>query len=138
MEQLSKQITVYKYINFTLMNTYVIVRFQVEGIHFWPDAKTKLPEVAYLSLPHRHVFHIEAYKPVTHDDRDVEIIMFKRELADYFKRNYWDEPLRLCNFGARSCETIAKDLVEAYDLFIVEVLEDGENGACVTNPNVKR
>lgn len=121
------------------MNTItgILVKLQVEGVHFWPDAKTKLPEVAYLSSPHRHIFHIEAVKRVTHEDRDVEIIMFKRELQAYFQRNYFDAPIQCCNFGARSCETIAKDLMEAYDLLYVEVLEDGENGAMIINNSAK-
>lgn len=117
--------------------TGILVKLYVEGVHYWPEAKTKLPEVAYLSSPHRHVFHIEAVKPVSHDDRDVEIIMFKRELLDYFQRNYFDPPINCCNFGARSCETLARDLVEAYDLLYVEVLEDGENGAMIINNSAK-
>lgn len=118
------------------MKPFIIVKLQVEGVHFWPDAKTKLPEVAYLSSPHRHIFHVTVTKAVTHEDRDIEIIMFKRELQDYFQRNFFDTSLQLVNFGARSCETIAKDLVEAFDLDIAEVLEDGENGAAVLKSGI--
>jgi len=33
------------------------------------------------------------------------------------------------NFGNRSCEDIAEELIETFDLLNCEVLEDGENGA---------
>ena len=111
------------------MKTLIVVRFQIEGLHNWPSARTMVPEMGFLSDLHRHMFHIEAKKKVMHDDRDIEIIMFKRELEDYFKRNYFDKALNLCNFGPRSCETLAKDLMEAYALDYCQVLEDGENGA---------
>lgn len=112
------------------MKTNVVVTLQVEALHNWPDARTVEPEVGYLEHLHRHVFHITAKKKVdNNDDRNTEIIMFKRELQDYFKRNYYVELYRMCNFGPRSCETIAKDLMEAYNLDYCQVLEDNENGA---------
>lgn len=111
------------------MKTQIVVTLQIEGIHCWPEAKYVHSEVAYLSELHRHIFHIEARKEVKHSERDIEIIMFKRELHDYFMRNYFMTGVELCNFGPRSCETIAKDLMEAYDLDYCKVLEDNENGA---------
>lgn len=112
--------------------TKIVVRFTVEAIHNWPDAAKFEPTMAFLAFPHRHIFHFEAKKSVAHDDRDVEIIVFKRELMDYFNRNYFDLSLNLCNFGSKSCEMLANDLVEAYDLDEASCLEDNENGATVT------
>lgn len=112
------------------MKTLVVVTLQVEALHNWPEARSVSPEVGYLADLHRHIFYITAKKKVdNNNDRNTEIIMFKRELQDYFKRNYYVELYRMCNFGAYSCETIAKDLVEAYDLEYCQVLEDNENGA---------
>lgn len=113
------------------MKTYIVVNLEVEGLHNWPEARKVIPEMGFLSDMHRHIFKVKAVKAVSHDDRDIEIIQFKREMQDYFKRNYWNQDLQVCNFGPRSCEMLAKDLVEAYDLISCEVLEDGENGALV-------
>ena len=109
--------------------TNIVVKLQVEGIHNWPEARIKIPQMGFLSSLHRHIFFITAKKVVSHNERDVEIIMFKREIFDYLQRNYFDKDLSCCNFGPRSCETLAQDLLEAYDLQYCEVLEDNENGA---------
>lgn len=113
------------------MKTYVIVRLQIEGLHNWPAAKEVFPEVGFLSDPHRHMFHIEAKKEVFHDDRDVEFIMFKRDLEKYLINRYHDGLLCLCNFENRSCEMIAKELLEQFNCKSVTVWEDLENGAIV-------
>ena len=51
----------------------IIVKLQKEGIHNWD--KCPFDEVDYLQYPHRHIFHIVCKKKVTHEDRDIEIIM---------------------------------------------------------------
>jgi len=111
------------------MQTNIVVTLQIEGIHFWEQASQMFPQMSFLSFPHRHVFWITAKKKVKHDDRDIEIIMFKRELQDYFKRVYFSRELNLHDFEHRSCEMLCKDLMEAYDLEYVSVLEDNENGS---------
>jgi hypothetical protein len=118
----------------------VYCTLQVEGTHSWPDCP--FDEVDYLRDPHRHVFHIKAYKLVTHSDRDVEFIMLKHKIQKHFIENYWTgwekntitatPGKALCAFGARSCEMIAKELIEQFDLTRCEVNEDNENGAIVT------
>lgn len=109
--------------------TLIVVTLQIEGLHNWPEAKRMIPEMAFLSDLHRHIFFITAKKNVEHNEREIEIIQFKRELIDYFKRNYFKHDINIHNFGARSCETLAQDLMEAYDLDYCQVLEDNENGA---------
>ena len=42
---------------------------------------------------------------------------------------YYDEQYDLCNFKARSCEMLAKELLEEFDLVYCSVFEDNENGA---------
>ena len=113
------------------MLTTVISSLQVEGTHRWPDCP--IPEVAFLRDEHRHMFHIKAEKEVTHDDRDVEIIMMKRSIESYLSAKYRNHSVdgQYCRFGSLSCEQIAKELVEQFDLIRCSVLEDGENGAAV-------
>ncbi len=111
--------------------TNIIVKLQVEGFHCWPDAKTVVPEMAFLSDRHRHIFHIECRKEVTHDDRDIEIILFKRSILQYLKSNYSDpkKVLTICEFGPKSCEMLASELLKEFNLDYCSVLEDNENGA---------
>lgn len=109
---------------------FIWVTFQKEGIHQYPDA----PEgVEFLKYPHRHIFHFKVELEVYHDDRDVEFILFKRELEDTFAKGI----LKLNN---KSCEMIADDLADYItprypnrDL-VITVSEDGENGSTCYYP----
>jgi hypothetical protein len=110
------------------------VSFRFRGFHKWDDAPA---EVKHLKDRHRHVFHVTAKIQQSHDDRDVEYIMLKRDLRDYMTNTFsTGEPIE---FGTLSCEMIAKKLI-AYmqreypgrPRYFVEVLEDGENGATVS------
>jgi len=109
---------------------FIWVTFQREGIHKYPDA----PEgVSFLRNEHRHIFHFRVELEVFHDDRDVEFILFKREL----ERLYAESILEL---DYKSCEMMADDL--AYYIqtrypdrdLVVTVSEDGENGATCYYP----
>ena len=42
---------------------------------------------------------------------------------------------KLCEFGSRSCEMIAEELIVTFNLSRCEVSEDGENGTIVTANN---
>jgi len=70
------------------------------------------------------VFHVKAYKKVTHDDRDVEFIMLKHRIQEFMIARWPDH-----NFGPMSCEMIAEKLMNVFELSQCEVSEDGENGA---------
>jgi len=112
-----------------MINSFIWVTFQREGIHCYPAALTdpKLQSVSFLGYPHRHIFHFRVELEVFHDDRDVEFIMFKRELEGLFTN-------RTLELNNKSCEMIAHDLSkyikEKYPkrIYIIEVSEDGENG----------
>jgi hypothetical protein len=113
-----------------LTNKQIFVTFQKEGIHKYPDA----PEgVEFLQYPHRHMFHFRVEIDVFHNDRDIEFILFKREL----ERLYSDGILEL---DYKSCEMMADDLAdyiyEKYPRrnFVIEISEDGENGAICHYP----
>lgn len=112
------------------MNTFVVVSLQVEGTHRWEECPFK--EVSYLRQDHRHMFHIKATMFVSHDDREVEIIKLKHKIQEYLIMGYFDSNKMLCDFDKMSCEMIAKELMEKFDLYSCEVLEDGENGAVVS------
>jgi hypothetical protein len=109
---------------------FIWVTFQKEGIHKYPDA----PEgVEFLKYPHRHIFHFRVELEVFHEDRDVEFILFKRELEKLFV----DGTMQL---DYKSCEMIADDLAfyitnkySGRDL-VITVSEDGENGATCYYP----
>jgi len=122
-----------------MYRTNVTINLSVEGIHAWPGIPEELNEVGFLKFPHRHTFTIKAKKSVTHDDRDLEIILLKRKVSKYLREQYFSTDAQCLMFGSMSCEMIAKELVQVFGLEYCEVLEDGENGAEVFRelPNFK-
>jgi hypothetical protein len=118
-------------------NKMIWVTFQKEGIHAYPAAATDPNlatgdeyDVSFLATPHRHIFHFRVWLSVTHNDRDVEFIQFKRWLENLYK----DSILKL---DYKSCEMMSDDL---YDMISqkypdrevwIEVSEDGENGSFI-------
>lgn len=110
------------------VHTTVFCTLQVEATHNWPGCPFE--EVAYLRDPHRHVFHIKAYKTVTHSDRDIEFIVLKHQIQEYLFVRYFSPLQRMHVFGPMSCEMIASELADRFDLYQCEVSEDNENG-CV-------
>jgi hypothetical protein len=114
------------------------VTFRKEGIHMYPAAATdpKLAtgdeyDVSFLGTPHRHIFHFKVYIQVFQDDRDIEFIQFKR----WLEKCYNDGILELDH---KSCEMIARELNTTITArypgrkTIIDVSEDGENGATLT------
>ena len=115
----------------TLVRTYpeittIWITFQKEGIHSYPAAKD-IRGVEFLQHPHRHIFHFEVELEVFHDDRDIEFILFKRELENLYNRG-------ILELDHKSCEMLARDVVDyLVDQYpdrdvTVSVSEDGENG----------
>jgi hypothetical protein len=118
-------------------NKMIWVTFQKEGMHKYPAALTDPSlatgdeyDVSFLGYPHRHIFHFKVWIGVTHDDRDIEFIQFKRWLLNLYK----DATLSL---DFKSCEMMSGDL---YDVISqkypgreiwIEVSEDGENGSFI-------
>lgn len=105
--------------------TEVYCTIQFEATHNWTNCN--IDEVLYLKYPHRHIFWIKAFKNVDHADRDVEFIVMKRQIQQYLQERYPSH-----NFGSMSCEMIAQELLEHFQLSRCEVSEDNENGAIVT------
>jgi len=111
------------------------VTFSKEGVHLYPAAKDdpalatgKWDDVSFLGYAHRHIFHFRVEISVTHNDRDIEFIQFKRWLESL----YSDGTLEL---NHRSCEMIAEELAETILTkypkreLKISVAEDNENGA---------
>jgi hypothetical protein len=99
----------------------VVMRFTFEGVHRWPGA----PQASLLGEYHRHMFHVEARKPVRHDERDIEFIAERRSMVAYMNE-------RFACWSDASCETMARTLAEQFKCSQVAVFEDGENGAIFT------
>jgi hypothetical protein len=106
------------------MTTFVSASLRVQGIHCWPAAPAA---VVYLASPHRHEFHVRVRKQVSGPDREVEVIQFKHAVEAYFLA--LPRTHNMIDFGTRSCEQIAAEIVENCAADWCEVLEDGENGA---------
>ena len=103
--------------------------FQKEGVHKYPKAPKA---VEFLKYPHRHIFHFYVTLEVFHNDRDVEFILFKRDLELLFRAD-------IMQADNKSCEMLAEDLLDYLEInypgrFVqVEVYEDDENGAILSN-----
>tara|TARA_B000000609_G_scaffold62184_1_gene46299 strand:+ start:752 stop:1258 length:507 start_codon:yes stop_codon:yes gene_type:complete len=115
------------------------VTFRKEGIHKYPAALEDPDlatgdeyDVSFLGYPHRHIFHFKVRIQVTHNDRDIEFIQFKRWLEKLYEGTL--------QLDYKSCEMIADDLYEAISAkypgrFVeIDVAEDGENGCTIFYP----
>ncbi|NJO60982.1 MAG: hypothetical protein HC836_22810 [Richelia sp. RM2_1_2] len=114
----------------TNMQSFIYVKFQKEGVHQYPAAleKESLKDVSFLGYPHRHIFHFKITISVSHDDREIEFIQFKRWIESLYTN-------RVLQLDFNSCEMIARDLVKTIEnkypgrTYMVDVSEDNENGA---------
>ena len=118
-------------------NKMIWVTFRKEGIHKYPAALTDPNlatgdeyDVSFLGYPHRHTFHFKVWIGVTHDDRDIEFIQFKRWLENLYKEG-------TLQLDYKSCEMMSGDLFDAISNKYpgrevwIEVSEDGENGSFI-------
>lgn len=118
-------------------NKMIWVTFRKEGIHKYPfaDKDPKLAtgdeyDVSFLGYTHRHIFHFRVWISVTHNDRDIEFIQFKRWLENL----YDNKTLQLNN---KSCEMMSDDLFTTISQKYpgrevhIEISEDGENGSFI-------
>ena len=118
-------------------NKMIWVTFRKEGMHRYPAAATDPNlatgdeyDVSFLANEHRHIFHFRVWIGVTHNDRDIEFIQFKRWLENLYKD-------AILSLDHKSCEMMSDDL---YDIVSkkypgreiwIEVSEDGENGSFI-------
>jgi len=120
-------------------NKMIWVTFRKEGIHCYPAAATDPTlatgdyyDVSFLGTPHRHIFHFRVWLGVTHNDRDVEFIQFKR----WLERLYSSEQ-GVLSLDHKSCEMMSDELYDTISQKYpdrevwIEVSEDGENGSFI-------
>ena len=120
-------------------NKMIWITFRKEGIHKYPAAATDPNlatgdeyDVSFLANPHRHIFHFRVWLSVTHNDRDVEFIQFKRWLEKLYSSNQG-----VLSLDYKSCEMMSDELhthilLKYPDREVwIEVSEDGENGSFI-------
>jgi hypothetical protein len=110
--------------------TYIRVRTEFEGFHFYPGASKINPKIAFLEKEHRHMFKVEIKISVTHLDRELEFFLVKWALQDFIKSG---------NQNHKSCEMMATDILQqhlipnygAQRYYEITVSEDGESDGIV-------
>ena len=120
-------------------NKMIWVTFRKEGIHKYPAALTDpslatggADDVSFLGYPHRHIFHFRVWIGVTHNDRDIEFIQFKRWLEGLYSSNE-----SVLSLDYKSCEMMSDELYDKISQkypnreIWIEVSEDGENGSFI-------
>jgi len=110
--------------------TYIKVRTEFEGFHYYPNAGSIDPKISFLENEHRHMFKVEVKISVNHLDRELEFFLVKWALQDFIKSG---------NQNHKSCEMIASDILNHhliknygnYRYYEVIVSEDGESDGIV-------
>ena len=109
--------------------TYIKVRTEFEGYHFYPGAGDIDYRIKFLENEHRHMFKVEVKISVTHLDRELEFFLVKWALQDFIKSG---------KMNHKSCEMIATDILEQHlkpnygeRYYEIVVSEDGESDGIV-------
>lgn len=87
-----------------MSETFIIVKFNIEGTHRWPNAPDKY---AILRNRHGHIFRFEVQIPIT-TSRQIEFLEARRRLMRAIKDSYGHES---CDFGGMSCEDLARIVI---------------------------
>lgn len=118
-----------------MTKTYIKVRTEFEGFHYYPNAGSIDPRIQFLENEHRHMFKVEVKISVTHLDRELEFFLVKWALQDFIKDG---------KMNHKSCEMIATDILEKHLVpnygpnryYEIVVSEDGESDGIVEyNPD---
>lgn len=108
------------------MTRHIITHNEIEGFHYYPNAP-KFCE--YLANKHRHIFTIECWFEVSHNEREIEIIEMQHRIENMIANKFG----RPANFDSMSCESIAETIMnEFYNIESCIVTEDGNGGASLT------
>ena len=106
--------------------TFIKIRTQFEGYHFYPTAGQIDPRIEFLENEHRHMFKVEVKILVTHQDRELEFFRTQWALNDYLTKSQMNH---------KSCEMIATDILNEHLIpsygtdryYEIVVSEDGES-----------
>ena len=105
------------------MKNFIWITTSFEGFHKYPDAPD---DVTFLKNKHRHIFHVRVWIEVSHNNRDIEFILFKR---------FIETLLSTANLNNKSCEMVSDELYEEIRMKYpdrevrIEISEDCENGS---------
>lgn len=110
--------------------TFIKVRTEFEGFHYYPNAGTIDPRIKFLENEHRHMFKVEVKISVTHLDRELEFFLVKWALQEFIKDG---------KMNHKSCEMIATDILEKHLIpaygsdryYEIVVSEDGESDGII-------
>lgn len=114
----------------TKTNTYIRVRTQFEGFHYYPGAGEIDPKIKFLENEHRHMFKVEVKISVNHLDRELEFFLVKWALENHIQSG---------NQNHKSCEMIGTDILQNHLIpcygadryYEVVVSEDGESDGII-------
>jgi hypothetical protein len=109
--------------------TFIKIRTEFEGYHYYPNAGTIDSRIRFLETEHRHMFKVEIKISVEHLDRELEFFLVKWSLQEFIKSG---------NQNHKSCEMIATDILENHLLpkygeryYEIVVSEDGESDGII-------
>jgi hypothetical protein len=113
-----------------MAKTFIRIRTEFEGFHFYPDAGLIDERIKFLETEHRHIFEVEVKISVNHLDRELEFFLVKWALQDFIKSG---------KMNHKSCEMIATDILDNHlkprygeDRFYeITISEDGESDGIV-------
>ena len=110
-------------------STFIKVRTEFEGFHYYPNAGSIDPRIKFLENEHRHMFKVDVKISVTHLDRELEFFLVKWALNEFIQSG---------DQNHKSCEMIATDILNNHLLpkygeryYEVVVSEDGESDGIV-------
>lgn len=115
------------FMKFNTMKKTVIIQFEVEGFHNYPNPPK---EVEFLSYNHRHTFVFKCGYKVEHLNREKEIFICR----DIVKKYLFEQFGNPCQFKNMSCEMIAEEMLNKYKndgMSWCEVWEEETGGARV-------
>jgi hypothetical protein len=109
--------------------TFIRVRTQFEGFHFYPNAGQIDSRIKFLESEHRHLFKVEVKISVAHADRELEFFLVRWAIQDFLQNS---------NQNHKSCEMIALEILEfvkssygTQRYYEITVSEDGESDGIV-------
>lgn len=112
-----------------MKSTFIKVRTQFEGYHYYPDASKIDPRIKFLESEHRHMFKVEVKISVGHLDRELEFFLVKWGIEEFIQAG---------DQNHKSCEMIATDILDyllvtygADRYYEIVVSEDGESDGIV-------
>jgi 6-pyruvoyl-tetrahydropterin synthase len=105
----------------------IFITTQFEHTHNYPSATE---EVIFLRYMHRHIFKVRVEIEVFNDERDLEFIIVKRKIDKFISSNIQlKDDNSSCETMAEKIYTYLKNTIALNRKVVVEVNEDGENGA---------